>query len=323
MGLLLGCVFGMVALFGPRATRIDYMGAMVAKHARLHALGSPKVVVIGGSNATFGIDSEVLEKALCKPVVNMSLHAGLGFRFMAEEIRGTLGKGDLVIASLEHMAFHQPEQYRDIHMITVDRFPQAMQFIPWYRRPSVTLGILVLRTQAAWKVLSGQWKDDSPDPVYRADGFTERGDIISHHGLPMRPIGRIQASTYFMPYIVPEFWDLAGQIRDETKRAGAQLVFSWPVNARSSYRQEFHEAMGAGLLAHGYTIVGEPDDYAFPDTAFYDTHQHLRAHGRQVRTALMVRDLCASELVKCCDTEEDQRSSGTNTKMSSLSRFIK
>lgn len=303
MGALLGVVFAVVHLVGPRATRIDYMGAMASKHARLRALGSPKVVVIGGSNATFGIDSEMLEEALCIPVVNMSLHAGLGFEFMVEEVMGNLGKGDLVIASLEHIAFSQPQQYGDIHMITVDRFPESMRYIPWYRKPSIILGILVMRTQGAWKELSGQWKDDSLDPVYRANGFTERGDITSHHGLPMRPSHRIQPSVYFEPYSVPRFWQLLEQLSQEAKDHGAQLVFSWPVNARSSYKSEFHEAMAREIGEHGYLSAGDPGSYIFPDTAFYDTHHHLRATGRRLRTARMVKDLCAMAEVSCCQVQ--------------------
>jgi hypothetical protein len=300
LGGLLALVFAVVHVFGPRATRIDYMGAMAAKHARLGALASPKVMVIGGSNATFGIDSELLEKALCKPVVNMSLHAGLGFEFMAAEVKGHIGKGDLVIASLEHLAFTEPRQYGDIHMITVDRYPEAMRYLPWYRKPSIVLGILVMRTQGVWKVLSGQWKDDSPDPVYRANGFTERGDITSHHGLPMRPSHRIQPSVYFEPYSVPRFWSIVAQLNEEAGKNGAQLVFSWPVNARSSYKSAFHEAMARELKEHGYQVAGVPEDYIYPDTTFYDTHHHLRAAGRQLRTDRMVRDLCALEVVQCC-----------------------
>ena len=85
--------------WGPHISTIDYLGGVRAKQERLASLGSPKVVLVGGSNVTFGLDSPLLEEALCRPVVNMTIHASLGFRFMVEQLDGGLGKGDLVSLS--------------------------------------------------------------------------------------------------------------------------------------------------------------------------------------------------------------------------------
>ncbi len=286
--------------FGPNASRVDYMGGVIAKHARLHALGSPKVIVIGGSNATFGIDSEVLERALCKPVVNMTIHASLGFRFMVDEIKGSLGKGDLVIAAPEHSGYSAPVKDNDIHMLTVDRYPAALDLLPWYRRPRILLGIMVMRAQGAWKILIGEWKNDDPHPVYRASGFNERGDLISHHGMPPRELSSQQRIGHFRPMFGDGFWPIAQELADSVRVHGARLVFVWPVIARTSYRPEFHEAIGKGLREHGFTMVGSSDDYSMPDSAFHDTHYHLRPAGRQLRTERLVRDLCATEGIGCC-----------------------
>ena len=87
---LIALILAIIASMSPHATRVDYYDGMHAKHERLHALVSPKVVIIGGSSATFGIDSDMLEKALCRPVVNMSIHAALGFGFMVREIEGEI-----------------------------------------------------------------------------------------------------------------------------------------------------------------------------------------------------------------------------------------
>ncbi|MBL7940708.1 MAG: hypothetical protein JNL43_15210 [Flavobacteriales bacterium] len=291
--------------FGPHASRIDFMGGLIAKHARLKSLGSPKVVVIGGSNAAFGIDSEILERALCKPVVNMSIHASLGFRFMVDEVKGSLGDGDLVIAALEHSAYSKPEKDNDIHILTVDRWPEALDLLPWYRRPRILLGVMVMRAQGAWKIFTGAWKDDSPDPVYRADGFNERGDLITHLDRPPRGPGRQQHVDYHLPLVGDTFHKVARELVDSAAVHHAHVVFAWPAIARTSYRPEFHQAIRAGTREHGFDMIGVSEDYVMPDTSFYDTHHHLRAAGRRFRTERMVRDLCASGLVTCCLTNGD------------------
>ena len=291
--------------FGPHASRIDFMGGVIAKHARLQALGSPKVIVIGGSNAAFGIDSEILERALCKPVVNMSIHASLGFKFMVDEIKRSLGEGDLVIAALEHSAYSKPEKDNDIHILTVDRWPESLDLLPWYRRPRILLGVMVMRAQGAWKIFTGACKDDSPDPVYRADGFNERGDLVTHLGRPPREPGRQQHVDYHLPLFGGTFSAVAQELADSATANHARVVFAWPVVARTSYRPVFHEAIRAGTLEQGFDMIGVSEDYVMPDTAFYDTHHHLRATGRRLRTERLVRDLCASGMVTCCAASRD------------------
>src|SRR5436190_21804250 len=120
-GLIVLLVLALFLWFGPPVSPVDYLGAARSKQERLHHLGSPKVVVIGGSNAAFGIDSETLERGLCKPVVNMGLHAALGFRYMTAEVVDQLGAGDVVIVTLENSNFEQPDRTEDVLSITVDR----------------------------------------------------------------------------------------------------------------------------------------------------------------------------------------------------------
>ena len=58
----------------------DSQNYLMANRDKLHVLSatiSPKVVLVGGSNLAFGIDSELISKSLGMPVVNMGLHAGL------------------------------------------------------------------------------------------------------------------------------------------------------------------------------------------------------------------------------------------------------
>src|SRR5690606_17377891 len=78
----------------------DYAKASVDKHARLAAPGSAKLVLVGGSNLAFGVDSAELERELKGfRVVNMGMNAYLGLRFMLSEVMEDLEKGDVVVLS--------------------------------------------------------------------------------------------------------------------------------------------------------------------------------------------------------------------------------
>lgn len=299
-GACVGVLLVLALCCGPHASRVDYMGAVATKHARLDSLPSPKVIIIGGSNAAFGMDSERLRRALCRPVVNMSIHASLGFKFMVEEVKGELGAGDLVIAALEHSGYSEPVRDNDLHILTVDRFPAALGFVPWNTRPRLVLGVAVMRLQAAWKVLSGAWKDDSPALVYRANGFNTEGDLVSHLGLPALAPADVERTEYHEPIIGPEFWPIAQELADSVKAHHGNLVFVLPAIARSSYRPEVDLTIRMALAEHGYAVLGTEGNNVQPDSCFHDTHYHLRAVGRQVRTTTLVEDLCRSGVVQCC-----------------------
>lgn len=285
---------------GEHVARIDYHGAVAAKQARLESLASPKVIVMGGSNAAFGIDSERLEQALCMPVVNMAIHASLGVEYMVNEVKAHIGRGDVVIASFEHPLYNKAIMDNEVHVMTVDRAPQALAFVPWYRRPRIHLALAIMRIQATWKYATGEWDEEVADKVYRADGFNERGDMVAHLGLPQRGPDRQHGVDLLHPYFGTDILPLIRELSDSVHVHQAVLIITWPCIAASSRRSEVDAAIVQRMAEEGYPLLGAPQNYIFPDTAFHDTHYHLRATGRRLRTQQLIRDLCGSGKVRCC-----------------------
>ncbi|MCC6541980.1 MAG: hypothetical protein IT225_07140 [Flavobacteriales bacterium] len=302
-----GCLVAAVLLLafgnGHHASVIDYHGAVAAKERRLRALPSPKVVIIGGSNATFGIDSERLEHALCMPVVNMTIHANLGVEFMVNEVKSRLGPGDLVIASFEYSAYREAVRDNEVHVLTVDRAPEAIHALPWYRRPRVIINVAILRLQAAWEEVLGERKGAGKEKVYRAEGFNERGDMVAHLDLPPRGPDEQQPVEYKEPPFGDDLLPLAQELVDSAAAHQARVIFTWPCIARSSRRPVVENEVAARMAEAGHPLLGEARDYVFPDTAFHDTHYHLRAVGRRLRTDQLIRDLCGKAGINCCGAE--------------------
>lgn len=301
-GLLIVPILLVGYLFGPPVARVDYFRAVADKHARLDSLPSPKIIIIGGSNATFGIDSERMEKAFCRPVVNMSIAGGLGFEFMSNQINDHFGEGDLVIASLEFSAYTNAVKDNDTHILVADRAPVALAAIPWYRRPRIHLGLAIMRCQAAWKYLTGEWDEPIADKVYRADGFNKQGDLVSHLGLPQRGPKRQHSVIHKLPVYNPQILPIAQELLDSATAHGAQVVFTWSAIASSSQRPERARLVQERMTEAGFPLLGTPEDYTFPDTAFHDTHYHLRETCRGIRTERMIRDLVAAGFAQRCDS---------------------
>ena len=73
------------------------LASLIDKTNRLESIGEPKVVLIGNSNLTFGMDSKRLSEAIGMPVVNMGLHGGLGNAFHEEMAKLNVCSGDIYI----------------------------------------------------------------------------------------------------------------------------------------------------------------------------------------------------------------------------------
>ena len=71
------------------------------KDVRAKNITSRKIIIIGGSNALFGINSELIKKKTGLPVVNLATQAGLDIDFLYYKIKQHIKEGDVVVLPLE------------------------------------------------------------------------------------------------------------------------------------------------------------------------------------------------------------------------------
>ena len=74
-----------------------FLGELEEKHKRLTSLKEEKIVLIGGSNLAFGLDSEKLQEYVGMPVVNYGLYATIGTKAMLDMSRSHIKEGDVVV----------------------------------------------------------------------------------------------------------------------------------------------------------------------------------------------------------------------------------
>src|SRR5262249_26263606 len=109
----------------------DYMGASRIKQALLKAPGVNRIILIGGSNLAFGIDSEGLEACTGRPVVNMGLQAALGLDYMFEEAAAGTRPGDvaLIVPEYEHFCGGDPAGDGQILLSLLQFNPSAARYL--------------------------------------------------------------------------------------------------------------------------------------------------------------------------------------------------
>src|SRR5690349_24986573 len=67
---------------GPDPTH--YFAGSLLQLELLENTPSPRIILIGGSNVSFGIDARLMQQTLGIPVINDGLHAGLGLTPLRE-----------------------------------------------------------------------------------------------------------------------------------------------------------------------------------------------------------------------------------------------
>ncbi len=94
----------------------DYWVSDAYKYKDYRAKGMPskKIIIIGGSNALFGINSEVIEKLTGYPVLNLASHAGLDMDYFYYKLKQHIGREDIVVIPLEFSYYTSSDNITDL-----------------------------------------------------------------------------------------------------------------------------------------------------------------------------------------------------------------
>lgn len=304
--LALGLFGGLAAVFAvflavPK-DETGHLAALLDRHALLERTPGPRIVFVGGSNLAFGLDSRMIADATGWNVVNTGLHAGLGLKYMLDDVEPDLLAGDLVVLVPEYD-----------HFVLENALNGEMalaEFLLKYHLRGLRLLDLGQSLQLArhaptviWKTIlnegvRGLRSRDIPGNLFHRGVFNEYGDLVGHLSLPNLDIPP-------EPVLPPDLQDEAFEALDEFARRqqarGIRCVLMSPSLRRLDYENSA-PAIGrvdsALRRQRNIPILGAPEDFVFPGDVFFDTGNHLDRVGRAERTARVLRLLRESGAVQ-------------------------
>ena len=290
-----GAVLG-IAFFAPPVYGQTFLGELAPKFDRLKAIQDPKVIVVGGSNIAFGLDSQLLEQYVGMPVVNFGLYATLGTKIMMDLSKANLGEGDIVVLAPE-----MDEQTLSLYFNAeaalqgLESNWEMLRYIPREHYEALAGGVYDYVT-AKLQYLRGDLLD--PSGVYNRDSFNAYGDIVyarPHNTMllgydPNMPIDLTPALFDL------EFIDYVNQYTAYCEKQGATVYFSFPpmnagaVSAANTQDTliEFYRYLYENLDCK---VISNPSDYIIEENYFYDSNFHLNDSGVILRTSLLAHDL--------------------------------
>lgn len=281
-----------------------YIAAVKDKERLLASAPSPRLILVGGSNLAFGVDSSRLQAGLGDQykVVNMGLHAGLGLDFILAETLAEVRKGDVVVLSPEYaiLWFDAPQPVELAQAIY--HRPQAWRNVPADKRLWLLGAAAVeapgpmlheLASSVAYKIVPSI--SSRRQHVYYRDAFNPYGDNVAAWDLP----GALSVPKDASPEN-PSLERMRSSLRamerfaQHSEGRGAQVAFSfppvpeywWELNQQDVYLTQRMLASETGL-----TVIGAPDREVYAEADFFDSADHLRGSAVHRRTQQMLSAL--------------------------------
>ncbi len=251
-----------------------------------------RYVIIGGSDALFGIDAEQLQRRSGVPVVNGATHAALGIEYTLDRAKRILRPGDTAIIEFAYGMWSDPAgdfgQYEFDYFTTYDkgyflRMPPVRAIKALYGVPLGKYRDSIRYWREYRKGRHFDWRH-----MYAVATMDANGD------LRQEVIGSFAAPTTGIPFsATPPARTLAAfeAFCDWARVNNVKLCHTWPTYVRPekmSAAAATPPAWMTDLLnRQDVTQLDHPADTLYPIDWFYDTDKHLNSAARRVRTAAL------------------------------------
>lgn len=298
-------ILSSLGLFGiaPESSqkKSDYMSAVIDKHHRLASLGSRRILLVGGSNVAFGVNSKRIQDTLKIPVVNLALHAGLGLDFTLNEAAQVSRKGDIIILSPE---YYSGEADPALRAKITEAFPEVSSYYSSSLLSPLKLYFMhqvdhmreraihtpVLSSFFNIRVEELPAKPEEGGEVYARHSFNEYGDAIGHLN-KATPEHKGFDDKLVFAYRYYEGIDKINSFYESCKAKGVKVVMLYPALAQSTYlvnKEVINRYQSDFSKNAKFPILNTPTSLVFPDDFFFDTFYHLTKQGREIRTSKII-----------------------------------
>lgn len=277
----------------PRGTYEDsYPYVLQRKYDYFKSCDEPKIVIIGGSSAGFGIDEAYIEQETGYKVTNLGLHAGFGEIVPSELSKANINEGDIVLLAYE-WGWEKEEHFTDIGTdlvmlgfgyrfdmyarLPARFYPKILGYLPEYAAKKVGY----MSASGTYSIYSfdelGRMTLDRPNVIMQYEG---NEDIYNY----------IEVTED----IAPDSVEYLTAYKEFVEKRNASVYFVSCPTYENSIRTEtdvFRKLAENEEKQIGIPYISDPEDYFFPEDMMFDTIYHCNNDGQRYRSELIVQDL--------------------------------
>lgn len=288
--LLLIISFTILGLFlstTPRASKSLLM-VSVMKDSLLKNTKSPRIIFVGGSNLSFGLNSQMIKDSLKMNPINTGIHAGIGLQYMIENTLRYVKKGDVIvlIPEYEHFYLDYNSGSEELLRMAFDVDIANLQFMNIWQMENI---VSIMPKYATSKLNPTEYFNVVESDVYSVNSFNNYGDAVAHYGMPKRDF---PATQNFKDEFNSDVIEKLKKFQLEIERNGAKLIVSYPAFQDISYAncEKKIKRVQKEYEINDFSILGTPERYKCPDAMMFNTPSHLNKQGVDHRTKLFIED---------------------------------
>lgn len=300
-----GLVFGQMGKFTTMSQWISDVYTQKEEIAK--SIDSKKIVILAGSNALFGVDSKILEKAFGLRVVNYGVNAGIELPLTLYLAKRVIKRGDVVLMPLEYPMYSY-DGTAGVQMIDylLSREPSLFWKLSLYEQFYILWHVEVKRVYDGYlhkggaKVTKGLYGahhiDKNGDQIKTAFRYRKpyMDDAIKNHDL--------HPETYGASFDRDALgWRYLDAFVSWCKDRDVRVIFMPSTLMKNgSYftkpqEKWFYENIAKEVRSRGWEYVGKPYSYMYDKSNYFNTNFHLINKARKIRTLQMVEDLKKSK----------------------------
>ena len=303
--LLVLAIVTSAALFTILSTPADrfhstYQSVIQDKFRILKETNDPKIILVAGSSAAFGLDQALLEEATGYKVVNMGLHAGFGPVVPTELSRANINAGDIVVLAYEH-TWHLPGSFdtlgTELVMSGFDSNLELYRYLPLRLWPKV-LGyqytFAAKKNQATTK--TGQYSREAFDEQTGQMTYPRDYFMRDYETSGLYPKVSIHDHTHIASDVIEYLQEYIRYCRQQ----GATVVFAAPplMEQANETPDWLYENIKNEVESElGVPYISDPLDYVYPEVLISNNIYHCNNRGQHVRTIQLINDLHRSGVV--------------------------
>jgi len=285
--VLLLCL-GFILPSTPRASK-SLLFASVNKNILLQDTPPPRIIFIGGSNISFGLNSQVIQETLSLNPINTAIHAGIGLKYMLDSSIEYIRSGDIVVLIPEYCHY-----FKNINLGSEELmrtiFDVDMLRIKYLNKEQIKNILLFLPKYCLTKYNLKEYFFVVESDVYSINSFNQYGDVFAHWELDSKnvtPFGSIDSA--FNSQVV----DMIKTYNSQLLKKNARLFISFPGLQDKTFDNQIEaiRIVEHNLNQSGLKILGSPERYKMPDEMMFDTPYHLNKEGVERRTNLLIEDI--------------------------------
>jgi hypothetical protein len=282
------------------------------------AAPSPKLIIVAGSNALYGMRASLIEQVTGRTTVNFSSQAGLGTRMLLYEARRVAQPGDSLIMPLEpHVVIS--DTVDGVIAATV-RYATGLDFLRDMDSPLDA--VQYLRLMSIRRIMGAAWLNFDPSAFDkgRLDPIDRWGDYRNAFNVVVEALAALSPARPTDTYEPPNENVQCLPIKDLSRVPSIQLlmrfkdwafnnrigvVLTWPNRMNTPLlrsREQICEQTGVRnfLTQSGFQFVGSLADSLLPMDMMHDTLFHPTEAGAALRTKRFLASFCAETRV-CAD----------------------